>query len=136
MSNDPPATPPAELQIKPRASDWAKQKLAAERAEAEPGPDAIKQVALRIPIEDIELVGAIAKRFGISRNQMLCMLISSACADVYAELPGEERREIVEQVGESLGRPVQVRWVREIDFTDEEDALIPDHIKQAMRYEP
>ena len=126
--------PPRELKINTKASDWVRQKLAAERAESESEQDAIKQVALRIPVEHIALVGAIAKRFKVSRNQMLCMLIKSAASDVYAELPVEDRKGLLDAVSDELGQPVRPHWLRDPPEDPELRSVMGDEQYEDLQY--
>ena len=121
------------LKVRRRASDWARSKLDFEgNAPDAPG---LKQITVRMPAEDVAFVDALATRFGVSRNEAIGIFVGSAAADAYEQLPRGDQKSIVTQVSKSVGRPVAVRWVRELDLSEEREIGVPDETIERMKAE-
>ena len=123
---DQPALPPQlvgrHLDIKPKASTWARTKLEQERQEKVPTDDSgVRQLTVRMPAEQVAFVDAIAERFKVSRNAAVSILLGSACGDVYEELPIEERKALLATVSKLLGHQVRPYWERERPKAEDSD---------------
>src|SRR5262245_36686572 len=96
-----------EVAVRERASEWARAKLASEAAEKAGADDpGLRQITVRIPAGDLAFIDAVAKRFGVSRNQAICLFVASGCGDAYEALPHEDRVALLASLSETLGRRI------------------------------
>lgn len=66
------------------------------------GSEELLAFSLRVPMGRVELIDAMAKRAGVSRNRMANMLLAAGCRDVVSRLPSEVFSELQEEIGGML----------------------------------